>query len=145
MFCRFLASRVFSVLQLKTFHFSIPSDTWLKLKAASLSTKKLQISSNSIKPLKLKLSIISSTWNSLWQSNHLDAGSNIGAFTIPVATMRRKVLAVDMMSDNLAYIKKSLQMANLTQYVQLIHNALRWENKTLIVVLPRTVLKTPLS
>merc|ERR1719270_313550 len=53
----------------------------------------------------------------------LDIGSNIGSYTLPVANMGRKVVAVDMMEDNLGYIKTSLIKSNLTQYVQLVHNA----------------------
>ena len=41
--------------------------------------------------------------------------------------MKRKVVAVDMMVDNLAHIKKSLIEANILDYVQLVHNAVRWE------------------
>ena len=129
----------------QNFPFSDPFRHMVKAESCLLGQQKTPNFIQLHQPPELKLSIISSTWNLVWQSNYLDAGSNIGAFTIPVATMRRKVLAVDMMSDNLAYIRKSLQMANLTQYVQLIHNALRWANKTLIVVLSRTFLNTPLG
>ena len=55
----------------------------------------------------------------------LDLGSNIGAFTLPVASMRRRVVAVDLMSDNLAYIKTSLSQAGLDSYVELVNNAVR--------------------
>ena len=55
----------------------------------------------------------------------IDIGCNIGAFTLPVANMKRKVVAVDMMEDNLAYIKKSLIDADILEYVQLVHNAVR--------------------
>ena len=55
-----------------------------------------------------------------------DAGSNIGAFTIPVASMKRKVIAVDLMIENLAFIKKSLSFANLTKYVHLVNRAIRF-------------------
>ena len=55
----------------------------------------------------------------------IDIGCNIGAFTLPVANMKRKVVAVDMMEDNLAYIKKSLIEADILEYVQLVHNAVR--------------------
>ena len=54
-----------------------------------------------------------------------DIGSNIGSYTLPVASMKRKVVAVDMMEDNLGYIKTSLIKSNLTQYVELVHNAVR--------------------
>ena len=55
----------------------------------------------------------------------LDLGSNIGAYTLPVASMRRRVVAVDMMRDNLAYIKTSLDQASLESYVEMVHNAVR--------------------
>ena len=60
----------------------------------------------------------------------LDLGSNIGAFTLPVASMRRRVVAVDMMRDNLAYIKTSLNKAGLDNYVEMIHNAIRSKEKS---------------
>ena len=55
----------------------------------------------------------------------LDLGSNIGAYTLPVASMRRRVVAVDMMRDNLAYIKTSLAQSSLESYVEMVHNAVR--------------------
>ena len=57
----------------------------------------------------------------------LDLGSNIGAYTLPVASMRRRVVAVDMMRDNLAYIKTSLAMTGLETYVEMVNNAVRCE------------------
>merc|ERR1712029_176202 len=53
----------------------------------------------------------------------IDIGCNLGSSTLPVASMKRNVVAVDMMEDNLGYIKTSLIKSNLTQYVQLVHNA----------------------
>ena len=55
----------------------------------------------------------------------LDLGSNIGAYTLPVASMGRRVVAVDMMRDNLAYIKTSLAQAGLESYVEMVNNAIR--------------------
>ena len=55
----------------------------------------------------------------------IDGGSNIGVYTLAVAAMRRKVVAVDMMMDNLAYIRESLSRSGLTAFVQLVNNALR--------------------
>ena len=54
-----------------------------------------------------------------------DAGSNIGVFTLAVANMRRRVLAVDMMSDNLAFIRESLKLSDKTDFVELINNGIR--------------------
>lgn len=57
----------------------------------------------------------------------LDLGANIGMFTVVIAAMKRKVIAVDADSRNLAYIKKSLEIAKTTDYVELIYNAVRWK------------------
>ena len=43
----------------------------------------------------------------------------------PFDSMKRNVVAVDMMEDNLAHIKRSLIEAKLTDYVQLVNNAIR--------------------
>ena len=55
----------------------------------------------------------------------LDVGANIGMYTVMIAAMKRKVLAVDADSKNLAYIRQSLEMAETTDYVELIYNAIR--------------------
>ena len=55
----------------------------------------------------------------------LDAGSNIGMYTLMVAAMGRKVIAVDAMADNLAYIRRSSELANNEHLVTLVHNAIR--------------------
>ena len=49
-------------------------------------------------------------------------------YTILVAALNRKVLAVDAMSDNLAYIRRSLEMGNMQDRVTLVHNAVRLVN-----------------
>ena len=46
-------------------------------------------------------------------------------FTILVAAMDRKVVAVDAMADNLAYIRRSLELASKVHLVTLAHNAVR--------------------
>jgi len=53
----------------------------------------------------------------------LDIGSNIGAYTVPVASMGRSVVAVDMMLDNLGYIRTSLDSMDRPGHVELVHNA----------------------
>ena len=63
----------------------------------------------------------------------LDLGSNIGAYTLPVASMGRRVVAVDMMRDNLAYIKTSLAHVGLESYVELVNNAVRLKVKAKIL------------
>lgn len=55
----------------------------------------------------------------------LDLGSNIGMYTVVIATMRRKVIAVDADPKNLAYIRQSLAIEKTTKYVDLIYNAIR--------------------
>ena len=55
----------------------------------------------------------------------LDAGANIGGYAAVIAAMRRKVIAVDADAKNLAYIRQSLDLANTTAYVELIHNSIR--------------------
>ena len=56
----------------------------------------------------------------------LDVGANIGMFTVVIAAMKRKVIAVDVDPKNLAYIRKSLKVANTTDYVNLVYNAIRY-------------------
>lgn len=55
----------------------------------------------------------------------LDIGANIGMYTVVVAAMNRKVIAVDADPKNLAYIRKALVIAKKTDYVDLINNAVR--------------------
>ena len=47
-------------------------------------------------------------------------------YTIMVAAMGREVVAVDAMADNLAYIRRSLELANKTDNVVLVHNSIRY-------------------
>ena len=54
-----------------------------------------------------------------------DIGSNIGTYTVPVAAMGRSVVAVDMMLDNLGYIRTSLDTMDTATKVELVHNAVR--------------------
>ena len=42
----------------------------------------------------------------------LDIGANIGMYTLVIAAMRRRVIAVDADPTNLAYIKHSLELEN---------------------------------
>ena len=44
---------------------------------------------------------------------------------MPVAAMGRSVVAVDMMLDNLAYIRTSLDTMDTASRVELVHNAVR--------------------
>jgi hypothetical protein len=47
-------------------------------------------------------------------------------YTLMVAAMDREVVAVDAMADNLAYVRKSLELGtNSTGKVVLVHNSIR--------------------
>ena len=52
-----------------------------------------------------------------------DIGANIGMYTVLVASMDRQVVAVDADPENLAYIRKSLDLQNTTKRVRLFCNA----------------------
>ena len=52
----------------------------------------------------------------------LDVGANIGMFTVVIAAMKRNVIAVDADSRNLAFLRKSLELGNTRDYVELINN-----------------------
>ena len=52
-----------------------------------------------------------------------DIGANIGMYTVLVASMDRQVVAVDADPENLAYIRKSLDLQNTTSRVRLFSNA----------------------
>ena len=60
-----------------------------------------------------------------------DLGSNIGMFTIAAAKMGRSVVAVDANLYNLAYLRRSLEMNLNLDQVKIVHNAMRWKNKTI--------------
>ena len=54
-----------------------------------------------------------------------DLGANIGMYTVTVANLGRKVVAVDAGLQNLAYIDQSLQLNSNRENVTLINNAVR--------------------
>ncbi|XP_033738061.1 uncharacterized protein LOC117325737 [Pecten maximus] len=54
----------------------------------------------------------------------LDLGCNLGAFTISVAKLGRRVVAVDILSRALGNLQHSLTLGNLTENVTLILNAI---------------------
>ena len=44
-------------------------------------------------------------------------------YTLAVASLGRRVVAVDMMADNLAFVRRSLGLANISsEAVTLVHN-----------------------
>ena len=63
-----------------------------------------------------------------------DVGANIGMYAVVIAAMGRRVEAVDADPENLAYIKKSLDLAQNSQYVDIIYNSVRYvcQNKKFI-------------
>ena len=54
-----------------------------------------------------------------------DLGSNIGMFSVSVARLGRKVVAVDASLQNLAYIHKSVHLNSDQDNVKLVNNAVR--------------------
>ena len=54
-----------------------------------------------------------------------DLGANIGMYTVTVANLGRKVVAVDAGLQNLAYIDQSLHLNSNRENVTLINNAVR--------------------
>ena len=56
----------------------------------------------------------------------VDIGANIGMYTLVIAALKRKVVAVDAAPFNLAYIKQSLEISRTRDYVELIYNSIRW-------------------
>ena len=55
----------------------------------------------------------------------LDVGTQMGAFTLVIAAMKRKVIAVDADARNLAFTRQSLEISNKRDYVELINNIVR--------------------
>ena len=58
-------------------------------------------------------------------------------YAVVIAAMGRKVVAVDADPENLAYIRKSLDLAQNSQYVDIIYNSVRYVgvNKKSIICL----------
>ena len=46
-------------------------------------------------------------------------------YTVMVAAMGQKVVAIDAMSDNLMYMRKSLELGDRTEQVQILNAAIR--------------------
>ena len=61
----------------------------------------------------------------------LDGGCNIGMYTMMVAAMDRKVIAVDVLLENIDHIKTSLQIINKTEKVEFVLNAISDKSETL--------------
>ena len=63
----------------------------------------------------------------------LDIGANIGMYSLVIAAMRRKVIAVDADPNNLAYIKKSQETEQKTDNIKLIYNAIRYLDHNMLL------------
>ena len=55
----------------------------------------------------------------------LDIGANLGMYSVVVAAMDRKVVAVDADPYNLAYIRRSLDLEGNTHNVRIVYNSVR--------------------
>ena len=55
----------------------------------------------------------------------LDCGSNIGMYSVVMASAKREVVAVDAMLENLAYIHHSLMLTGNRHYARLLNNPVR--------------------
>ena len=74
----------------------------------------------------------------------LDVGCNIGMFTLMAAGLGRRVLAVDAVAENLAYVHASLEKDGRTELVTLVHNSVSNEEElSLYPVLHKTQSKNP--
>ncbi|XP_052761812.1 uncharacterized protein LOC128204436 [Mya arenaria] len=75
---------------------------------------------------------IVTVWNLMKQVKDmafLDLGCNIGAFTIPIARLGRRVIAVDANKENLRMLATSLHLGGLEENVTLIWNGVSNETK----------------
>ncbi|CAH1802518.1 unnamed protein product [Owenia fusiformis] len=54
----------------------------------------------------------------------IDLGANLGTHTIPAASLKRKVIAVEPYYDNVLRLHKSVRMNNLEGYVTVLLNAI---------------------
>jgi len=61
----------------------------------------------------------------------LDLGANIGTYSVPFAANKHRVVAVDAMATNLAYVKSSVNLNGNGDLVRYIHNSLSDEKMTL--------------
>ncbi|KAK7505450.1 hypothetical protein BaRGS_00003195 [Batillaria attramentaria] len=66
-------------------------------------------------------------------ASFVDLGCYIGTFTITVASMGYKVLAVDAMNSSLQLLATSLRWASLTDRVTILHNAISDRRKDVVV------------
>ena len=64
-----------------------------------------------------------------------DGGCNIGVFTVMVAAMRRRVVAVDILQENIDFVKTSLSLMDSLGLVEFVLNAISDQHETLYPVL----------
>ena len=57
----------------------------------------------------------------------LDIGSNIGMYSVMMAAANRRVVAVDAVLHNLAYIHRSVVLQDNEKFVRLLNNPVRCE------------------
>jgi len=53
----------------------------------------------------------------------IDIGANIGAYTLAVAHMKRRVVAVEPNQETLRRLSRSIYLGNVSEYVTLVSNA----------------------
>jgi len=65
----------------------------------------------------------------------LDCGSNIGMYSVVMASAKREVVAVDAMLENLAYVHHSLTLTGNRQYVKLLNNPVSDEHNSYVPII----------
>ena len=79
-------------------------------------------------------------WETLFRRQRdlqfLDIGCNIGTYTIAIASLGRRVVAVDALTENLQLLNKSLALGNLQKRVTLIWNGISDTRTTMSFAIP---------
>ncbi len=104
-----------SYLGLQVFICLKPLDEWISMKINANGAWEQDIVNNVIRAM-----------NAYPSAVFVDIGANIGMYTLVIAALKRKVVAVDAAPFNLAYIKQSLEISRTRDYVELIYNSIRW-------------------
>ena len=63
-------------------------------------------------------------------------------YSVMVAASGRKVIAVDAMKDNLAFLHQSLKLGKTSENVLLVHNSIRFVNHQRLTTLRRILVMT---
>jgi len=61
----------------------------------------------------------------------VDLGANLGTYTLPMAHIKRNVLAVEPSFETVRRLKKAIYMGNMSQYVTVLYNAMSDGHETL--------------